>query len=222
MVTLVLVISMFSQVQTYLVEPVGERDYTYGHHLSDIISQLPPEQVATYRSSDLVHYAHEATHGVNARLRNQFGGRCFYIMEGKYVTFRPPVLTKSQVALYVPSEYRSVYEFNVYFKDQYWQDDPFHLLDEWIAYTNGSLVSLELGLRGDTVGKMILFNGYATSLLLAVERHDPGYVDIEQLRNFISYMLKITESIADRSPANFSVVQRTMFQKYFVLSDISD
>lgn len=90
--------------------------------------------------------AHENTHGVNSKLRQRYGGNCFFLKREKaFVRFAatPRQVTLSQVAN------RCRYKgdiFNLYMRSQtrWWNDTPLYTFDEWTAYMNGS----EQQLRG--------------------------------------------------------------------------
>ena len=113
--------------------------------LVDIDSHLPESAGDTYKCDDVVTWAHEATHGVNAALRNELHvDAAFYLCSNQAAAVPQPNVSLSSVAAAIPRELRfSRYE--LYFVQQaaQWNDSPLYFCDEWVAYTNGALAGME-------------------------------------------------------------------------------
>lgn len=166
-----------------------------GAVLADVEAHLQPGNpyVAV---DDPMGWAHEGTHGVNSLIRNSTGRErvnAFYLLDNRGVVLAEPRLSLSQLVLLVPREFQrdvlAVAE---------WNDRPLYALDEWTAYTNGTLCGLERELAGLSPGRdptgcahslecAIALSAYAATLVAAVERFDPQYPDREELVAFVTW-----------------------------------
>jgi len=180
--------------------------------LNDIDGQLPlANQPGTtfgageYRNpADLANWAHEATHGVNARVRNEVGREtgqrvnAFYVGGGRACVLREPRFRKSDVAAAVPAQQRGP-EFARYLAGQAaWDDRPLYILDEWVASTNGSLVARELGQTArmrDSQAHAREFVPYVQAVAACCDRLDPAFPDRQALADFIAWNTRRIESI---------------------------
>ena len=157
------------------------------------------------RSTD----AHEGTHGVNSRLRNQHSGsNVFYVTGGKAVVIKNPNMRKSAVAAFVPQSLRGN-RFQMYIAGSpAWDDTPTYILDEYIAYINGGAVAVEDKKNGiknskddfgfDAVSGAIEFSFYATALAMAIEKNDPEYWNSDpQFKNYMAWVLKRAKEVYD-------------------------
>ena len=96
-------------------------------------------------------------------------------------------MTLAALAARVPESWRGM-SYDLYLTQQtrYWNDQPTYVLDEWAAYTNGTLATNEL--RGEPsytdVLQMIEFMGY--SLVLASIVKSPPEGD-SQLFAFVAF-----------------------------------
>lgn len=148
-----------------LVTIQPKRDLRVTSLLDDLERHLPARH--PYRSTDKMHYAHEATHGVNAGIRNSHGPRdnAAYLLGDRAWVMPEPSTTLSAVAGAVPRSLRGG-GYNLYLQRQqrYWNDQPLYILDEWSAYRNGTLMGDEAGLPSLAVSfsfsKQIEFLGY--------------------------------------------------------------
>lgn len=138
--------AVYAQGARYVsLRPV--RPDAVGGTLGDVDAQLPAGHA--YRDADRVTWTHEATHGVNARVRiEQRAANGFYLRgERAFVCPHPP-LTLREVAAAVPREHRGrVYGLYLVEASRHWNGSPLYVLDECTAYVNGSLAGLELGLK---------------------------------------------------------------------------
>ena len=144
-----------------------------------------------YYSSDPDTYAHEATHGLNACIRNNYNNtgevvNGFYLLEGNAIVVREPHIKKSQVARYIPDTLKNMdgtKRYNTYIVGQTsFESNPLYIFDEWSAYTNGALEAIDQFKTKNYQTSAILLGGgalefmmYATSLGLAISELDPGY-----------------------------------------------
>lgn len=183
-------------------------DPRLGKLLSDIESQMPAQHI--YRDRDLVTWAHETTHGINSRVRNQLAagtGRanaCYVAGAGVAMLLPEPRLRKSQVAPLVAPEFRdSTYALYVAGQSA-WDAEPLYLLDEWSAYANGTAVGLELaaagqwraGERSETTEHMLEFCGFAAALVAAVRQRDPAYPARAELVAFVRWQILRSVALA--------------------------
>lgn len=177
-----------------------ETDSSWGTVLTDIAQHTPPEYGDYYWSNDLVTAAHETTHGINADIRNDYndtGARAngFYVLEGRAVLVVEPDIRKSHVAPYVPEVLRG-FRFDTYITGQTeWDDTPLYVWDEWVAYTNGGEVAVDLVESGlwsygwrDGVAGQLEFTVYALAVGMAVKERDPAYFAANtQFREFLAW-----------------------------------
>lgn len=203
--------------QLYQSPPIRQvTNQNYPPALIDVESQMPANHI--YRDKDIVTWTHETTHGINSRLRNTYKQKCFYVLDNQFAMFREPKITKRHVAQFLTFEYHD-YQYNTYFNEPYWQDEPTHLLDEWVAYANGSVVRNQANYRqrDDTIKTLVKFDAYATALLLAVEKYDPNYPDLEKLRWFITWHLARSHQIVQDSGVT-PLREQQLFKRYFILT----
>jgi hypothetical protein len=165
--------------------------------MNDIMSHEAPGDSNSY--GDLVTTAHEATHGLNAYIRNHYGSGTgkvngFYLGNGNYQILHEPQGVKlSDVAGKVPSQLRSHHSYGLYLQEQqrYWQNEPLYVLDELTAYTNGAIVGLESGARRSL--NVPEFMAYSLALGRVIEQKNPNYYNSkkgEEFRNFLGYSLR--------------------------------
>lgn len=119
--------------------------------LRDVESRMPAGH--QYRHSDMATWVHETTHGLNARIRNEYRAKngfpkinAFYCLNGQAVILHEPPVTIARVASVVPEFLRGrLYQNYLVSQQRYWNNEPLYLCDEWSAYYNDALVSRELG-----------------------------------------------------------------------------
>jgi hypothetical protein len=89
--------------------------------------------------------AHEATHGVNADIRNANGGKPgFYCLEDRYVLLDEIKGRKRDALPFVPEQLKYG-RFNLYVAGQTeWDSSPLYIFDEAIAYANGAACAIEI------------------------------------------------------------------------------
>ena len=205
------------------VPPVRQfADARLGAKLSDIESHLPAGHI--YRDSDLVTWAHETTHGINSRIRNQYArghANGFYVLANRGITFTEPRCRKSAAARFIPAAWRDS-TYGLYVAGQSaWDGEPLYVFDEWIAYTNGTEVGIELaekglwrgGQRSETTENMLEFCVFAGAVIWAVREHDPSYAELVKLSQFAAWNIErclwLTDE-AEKYPAFITARARQM------------
>lgn len=120
--------------------------------LGDVDSRVP-RGYPSYYDADPVTFAHESTHGVNARLRNEHRAACgLYLLGGRGFVCPSPPVSLADVAAAVPVAHRGrAYRLYCVDAQAWWNDSPLYVLDECTAYVAGSLAGLELGLEARTL-----------------------------------------------------------------------
>lgn len=177
------------KVKWHIYNPPGS---TTGRILEEVRTRLNGRENSTYRSSDLINYAHEGTHGLNSKMRNAMGGagwNSFYVGGGFCVVLKEPRITINMVAQRVPSNLRTG-QYQLYLVSQAgaWNDHPLYILDEWSAYCNGTQCANEMGIDyGGTDRFMMEFVEFSRILVAVVKERDPNYSDMENLTNFVEW-----------------------------------
>lgn len=172
-----------------------------GPVLSDIESHMTAGHI--YRDPDKPTWGHETTHGINSLLRNKHQGNinAFYVLNDKYVLINELNTTLAEVAQNVPQSLRvanlyttqtGVYNLYMIQQRQWWNDKPSYVFDEWVAYANGALVSIDLKesdrVRSDIM-HMTQFNVFSLSLAYTANSND------EQFKEFLKWHLQRTFEI---------------------------
>jgi hypothetical protein len=176
--------------------PGGER----GALLLDVVTHLPEEYGDTYYDGDRITWAHETSHGIHAHLRNNFNdtgerANAFYVLGDRACLVVEPAIRKSDVAARVPRSLQGS-RYDLYLRGSPdWDDTPLYVWDEWVAYTNGGEVGVDLVEHGlwtagwrDGVAGQLEFTIYAIAVAMAVDELDPGYFDRHpQLLEFLAW-----------------------------------
>lgn len=109
--------------------------------LQDIAARLPTNTPA--RDADLITYSHEGSHFLS-KWRDGWHG--VYVGQGMRIYLpTPPVLTAEVFSVVPEAERGTIYEtYRQQGATQYWQTQPLMVVDEWVAYTHGSMTRREL------------------------------------------------------------------------------
>jgi len=185
-------------------------DPNLGVILGDLESHLPNEH--NYTDLNKLTWAHEASHGINAKIRNDRttneGYNGFYVLQDRFIIIKEPEITIRDVASVIPERLRGL-TFNVYFEEQFliWNDRPLYLMDEWVAFTNGADAGKELNLKGWYFELLQAhnFNVYCIYLALVIQRDCSYYRDTE-LKEFIKWNTERVFRLShpsDRKTENF-------------------
>lgn len=165
--------------------------------LRDIAGRLPANTDA--RDADLITYTHEGSHFL---CRGRPGYHGVYILDGRRHWIPTPPLVTERVFAAVPvAERGSIYQ--TYLRQgraEYWVHQPLMILDEWTAYTHGSIARRQMTVaeRRETDVHCRTFAGYAAVLWrLAKECED---YDATELQRFCRWNLdRCKEAIPDQT-----------------------
>lgn len=179
------------------VPPV--RQSGMGGSLGEIEDRMPGQH--QYRASDVGTWAHETTHGLNSRIRQQAGGtgqvNAFYLLGGKAMVLpEPRGVTLSKVAARIPANQRgSAYQLYFVEQQRYWQNEPLYLCDELACYLNGAAVRYEYGLdvRSDLLHARELYLGCLVLLDLCRES---GYSHDRELTEYLIVCCRWWQALA--------------------------
>jgi len=210
-------------------------DGSWGTVLTDIARHLPSEYGNIYWDSDKVTHGHETSHGIHAHLRNNFNNtgqqaNAFYALGNKAAIVVEPDIWKHDVAQYVPSSLRGP-RFDLYITgSSAWDDTPLYVWDEWVAYTNGGEVGVNLVNSGmwsygwrDAVMGQLEFTVYALALGMAVRDLDPTYFENNtQFKEFMAYNMKRAMDIFRQGRAMSDFAWSTQDDYYDALRENAD
>lgn len=193
-----------------------------GKILSDIESHMPENHI--YRDSDKITWAHETSHGLCSNIRQKFssggyvalnderlpvfhsadGVNGFYVLKDRAMVLKEPSSTLTAIARAVSQELRGdVYQLYLIKQAGQWNNEPLYVLDEWVAYSNGSATRADLKItnRAETVRYMMEFSCYAI-YMLKVANPD------QDVKTFVKWhlercmgIMKENESVGDISAA---------------------
>jgi hypothetical protein len=148
---------------------------------------------------------HETLHRINNHIRNTYNKgnvryNAFYVFDNKAVLIEEPKSKKSQVPAFVPSSLRTSGRFNTYVlgMNQWWDNQPLYLVDEWSAYVGDSMSNIEdvkngrhNGQWSDGVAGCLDMGIYCVAMAMSIEKHDPEYwAANKQFRNFMTWHLE--------------------------------
>ncbi len=189
------------QVPVFIDIPIASNRINEKSIYADIINRSRDPYLTSSRPTN----AHETTHDLNSMIRNsRRNSNGLYVLNGKGIVIENPNIRKSVVAQYIPVSLRE-YRFKTYITGSPdWDDTPTYILDEFVAYMNGSAVAVEDKKSGKAVGQVdemsgtIEFSFYSIALAMAVEKHDPSYWNSnEQFRISMNWLLKRAKDIFD-------------------------
>ncbi len=177
----------------------------WGAMLTDLAQHVPPMYGAQYdEPGDPIAWGEIATIGIGGYLRgyeNPYASsgknaNGFYVTKDRMAFVLEPGLTLTKVLSYLPSGIRGPLYGN-YMAGAVgdWDATPSYVLDEWITFTNGSEVAVELGAAGkwtsprpDAIRDTLEFTIYGLALAAATEANDPTYYAAEpQLRELVAW-----------------------------------
>lgn len=177
-------------------------DRSLGTVLGDIESHLPAGH--PYREVDRVTWGHEGSHGIHSYIRLKHPGRAnaLYFLKDRAIILAEPHTTLATVAIYVPQSLRgNMYQTYLIGMQGSWNNEPLYIFDEWISYTNGTAVGLDLakswkwagGKRADTVQFMTEFNVLSLCLaqsIINVENPGSNYDDTSNFKAVLRWNLR--------------------------------
>lgn len=160
--------------------------------IADLEGHMPENH--PYRDSDRITWAHETTHGLHSRLRQLFAplGRrvnAVYVLRDRALALDEPAHTLQFVGENVPPSLRGeVYPQYLVQQRRYWQNEPLYVLDEWVAYANGSETAIEENLP--THGELQFMSEFVNYALVlnwcAWDKH-AGPESADALRDFVQW-----------------------------------
>lgn len=182
-------------------------DYTtgFGYIIDDLEQHtLPGHPMRNER--DPGNWVHELTHQLNSDLREmtRANDNCFYLFMGEYVRLNEPRVTLKQVAALVPRGKQGA-EYQAYLVSQqrYWNSEPLYVLDEMTAMTNALHYHFITGTKDEKrLSLVVEFIDYSDALLRAVEKYDPRYNQLGELRTFIKWSQRRSQAVIDSYNGN--------------------
>jgi hypothetical protein len=201
------------------------RQSNTGSAILDGIEKRMPQSHVYQNPGDRGNWVHEGTHGLNSRLRvaTREQDNVLYVLDGKACYLSEPNLRLRDIIPYIPGDCRGGgYQLYLQQQLQSWDDTPTYVLDEWVAYTNGSAyVNESGGSEYLCYERMIEFNAYATALVLAVQAKDPNYKDKDKLIQFVAWNIERTlviyEGAKNKRPA--TDLRLRIFKERFYRND---
>lgn len=174
--------------------PVQNQRDSSSSFFADVINHVKGRP---FSGGDRDTQAHETTHGINSEIRNSFRKTGFYVGNNRVILMDEPKMKLSQIADFVPDKLRAE-RFNLYLKQQqiHWENSPSYVMDEAVAYLNGSRVSVEEASqsnsgRTNSVFSCVEFSVYSLSFAMAVKKYDPQYFETNtQFKQFIIWYVK--------------------------------
>ena len=174
----------------------------WGVALTDLVTHLPASYGTQYDvPDDFPSWGRVVTVGIDNFLTNYqnvtgktAGG--FYLMKNRFtLVVEPPATKLASVATYVPVSLRgSRYQDSLVQPLTNWNDTPTYVFDDWVSYTNGSEVGVELVKNGsynvqtDGVAANLELTVYSLALGLAVATLDAAYyASYTQFREFLAW-----------------------------------
>lgn len=169
-------------------------DPDLGVVLGDLESHIVADH--PYRDVNKITWAHQVSHGISASIRNKSYSKeplnGFYLLQDRSIVLKEPYITIKDVAKEIPEKLRGP-SFKLYFIEQNdkWNDKPLYIIDEWVAFTNGSEVGKELNCDGwfFELFQAHNFNVYCMYLAMIVDRDTSNYQDSE-LKKFMKWNIE--------------------------------
>jgi hypothetical protein len=175
----------------------------WGTALMDILRHLHPsfDSLQYKFPNDRIRWGHETTHGIASHLRFAYNvtgkpANGFYVLQHRATLVVEPAIKLADVAPRVPQSLRgSRWHPHLVEAAKYWNNTPTYVLEEWVGFTNGSEVGVDLvkqGLWGTTVQDGVFgtleLTVYSLAFALATEELDPTYPGQNPLtREFIAW-----------------------------------
>jgi len=194
MFRLILALLILSQAKTslaVLVDVPAIRNVRYTGVLGELESRMPVNHI--YRSSNPRNWAHETTHGLNSRIRQESAVMNAAYMVGRqqaHLLREPTQFRLSQVMRPGPGMSGMAA----------WNNRPLYLLDEWSAYLSGAHKSLEGSPNEGTYEILSYFLHYGTSLIQTAQRY--GHEDLPGLIAAVEDLANETLDVYDRVPSS--------------------
>ncbi len=174
--------------------------------LGDIYNHTPPilpgeaEAMKPYGGATLYHNSgdditkgHETSHVLHARLMILLKAEnVFYMLHGRCFVTDSPSITLQQIANTVPTDKRGPnYKLYLVKQQEYHNNRPFYVIDEYIAYINGCLVGLDIDEKAraiDSYNHVIEFKEYV-DVAQELSRKS-GFAEQKELDEFLDFVYK--------------------------------
>ncbi len=142
-------------------------DYPGTKQFKTVFEDICAHTSNVFSSDDVVTRVHESIHQINSELRNKHDCPAFYILQNKALLVDEPACKLSDVAKEIPQNQRGPnYQLYLVQAQQYWQNQPTYVLDEWSAYRAGAICAKETGVRvEDAQNHKNEFDKYAEALV---------------------------------------------------------
>jgi hypothetical protein len=145
----------------------------------------------------VVTWTHEGTHGVShlaSKVHKRQDRLTIYLLDGHCITLQHPGVSILEVAAAVPREDwegqpESMFTLYLVNQQQYFNDEPLYLLEEWVGYTHGAIVRQQAGKkdREDTIWRARLMERWCRVMARVSREMDPEAPDLDAIDAFIEW-----------------------------------
>ncbi len=153
----------------------------------DICSHL--EEPDVHRDADLITSGHESLHVLHARIRIKYKKpNAYYLLKDRAFVFKNPKVTLKQVADNVKKRGPN-YDLYLVEQQKYWNDTPFYVIDEYIAYIGGCCVGLDQDMEKrsiDSYNHVLEFQEYV-NVARELSRKS-GFAEQKELDEFLDFV----------------------------------
>lgn len=182
------------------------KEYKTGWHLHDILAHTNGDKTLDTFKYDLILWAHEGCHNINAFNSIYGKTQVIYLLDSKHATIKDPGIPYERIRELVPKNH---YTYKTYFIDQPEQNrmykiqakldgyvNTLYLFDEQSAYINGSYVGKQYKVNGteSEIENAYMFTLYCGYVLHYCESHGVPYD--EQLMLLYKHQFNRLKSIS--------------------------
>jgi hypothetical protein len=153
----------------------------------DICSHL--EEPDVHRDADLITSGHESLHVLHARIRIKYKKpNAYYLLKNRAFVFKNPKISLKQVADNVKKRGPN-YDLYLVEQQKYWNDTPFYVIDELVAYIGGTMVGLDSDNKNRTIDSYnhVLEMWEYTIVAQELARHS-GFEEQKELDEFLLFV----------------------------------
>ncbi len=183
---LVLLIPSRGHAEWFDFQPIRKNGVgTYG----DITSHANPEDV--FVDPDLITSGHETLHVIHSKLRIKHKvPNAYYLLNNRAFKIKNPPIKLKTIADNIPTDKRGR-NYSLYLVEQqkYWNDTPFYVLDEYIAYVAGCSVGLNQMMEKrsiDSWNHVVEFQVYVN--VAREQSRLAGFSEQKDLDEFLDYV----------------------------------
>ena len=179
-------------------------DYGQGPIVDDIESYVPNDRFAKQMRNrkDVGEWVHEQTHNVNAQFgiimkkrTKKHGWTSAYVLGGRAFSALQPDIKLTDVKAEIGKDPMDLIHTKAI---KAWNDWPLYVLDEASASANA--LAYEVSIKAPSSGRTKLAVEWARiseALIVAIEKGDPDYEDLDRLRGFIKWHNARIRSLAN-------------------------